>query len=56
MKTEHINHNEASIPTDISHQVFISLEQTLQQQIVDMRIEIFLNQSAQYLQLSKKNL
>lgn len=54
MNTYQINNMEQSISMDTHNKEILSLDESLMQQLVDMKVEIFLNQSAQYL-LSTEN-
>ena len=54
MNTYQINNMEQTISMDTYNKEVISLDESLTQQLVDMKVEIFLNKSAQYL-LSTEN-
>jgi hypothetical protein len=54
MSTYQINNMEETISMDSNNKEVISLDETLMQQLVDMKVEIILNKSAQYL-LSTEN-
>ena len=54
MKTEQINNSEHSISMDSNNQTLISLDDSLMQQLIDMKVEIFLNKSAQYLRSTER--
>lgn len=49
MNTLQINKMEQNISIDINNQDVMSLDESLMQQLVDMKVEIFLNNSEQYL-------
>ena len=54
MNTYQINNMEETISMDTNNKEVISLDESLMDQLVDMKVEIFLNKSAQYL-LSTEN-
>lgn len=54
MNTYQINNIEQSISMDTNIKEPVSLDESLMQQLSDMKVEIFLNKSAQYL-LSTEN-
>ncbi len=54
MNIEQMNNKEHAIPIDINSKEIISLNESLSQQLVDMKVEIFLNQSEQYLLSTEK--
>jgi len=54
MNTYQINNMEQTISIDTNNKEVVSLDESLMQQLVDMKVEIFLNKSAQYL-LSTEN-
>ena len=53
MNTYQIDNKEQSISMATYNNDVMSLEESLMQQLVDMKVEIFLNKSAQYLQVTE---
>ena len=56
MNIYEIANMEQNISIDTNNKELISLDDSLMQELVDMKVEIFLNKSAQYLlSMEKKN-
>lgn len=49
MNTLHTNNMKQNISMDINNKDIMSLDESLMQQLLDMKVEIFLNKSEQYL-------
>ncbi|MCW8930787.1 MAG: hypothetical protein OQL19_11175 [Gammaproteobacteria bacterium] len=56
MKMHQIKNKEQNIPINTNIEDFNSLDESLKQQLVDIKVEIFLNKSAQYLRSTGENL
>jgi hypothetical protein len=55
MNTEQKDNTEQTLAKATTSSNVISLEEVLMQQLIDMKVEIFLNKSAQYLLTDQKN-
>lgn len=54
MNIYELDNMEQTISMDKNNKEVISLDESLMQQLVDMKVEIFLNKSAQYLLSTEK--